>query len=37
MATAVVTDPVCGMSLDPAIAQHSSQHDEKTVYLFGAM
>jgi len=33
MATAMVIDPVCGMSLDAASAQHSSQHEGRTLYF----
>ena len=30
---AVAKDPVCGMSVDPATAQHSFEHDGKTYYF----
>ncbi|MGB3810217.1 MAG: heavy metal translocating P-type ATPase [Parvibaculum sp.] len=32
-ATGLVTDPVCGMSVDPATAPHSAQHDGQSYYF----
>ena len=33
MATQAATDPVCGMSVDPATAKHSAEHQGKTYYF----
>ncbi|MCC6173858.1 MAG: YHS domain-containing protein [Chloroflexi bacterium] len=33
MATQTATDPVCGMSVDPSTAKHSTEHQGKTYYF----
>jgi Cu+-exporting ATPase len=35
-ATSGVTDPVCGMSVDPATAKHVAQHEGETFYFCSA-
>ena len=34
--TALAKDPVCGMSVDPATAKHSAEHDGQTYYFCSA-
>lgn len=31
--TATVTDPVCGMNIDPATAKHTSEYQGRTYYF----
>ena len=33
MATPTATDPVCGMSVDPAAAKHTTEHQGQTYYF----
>jgi Cu+-exporting ATPase len=33
MANQSATDPICGMSVDPATARHTAEHQGKTYYF----
>ena len=33
MASQMATDPVCGMSVDPATAKHTAEHQGTTYYF----